>query len=294
MRCPNPVALPTGGVALFHSHWPEKYRFGAWLTDSEIALATAATADGPFVSHGVILKGSGEASAWDRDAVTDPCVLQHHGKWFLYYMGTHGDEPHPKLETPGWWVYRNNQRIGCAVADRPEGPWKRLGQLDVMPPEGVLCSNPVVCETKDGRFLMVFKWVENRRPAPAYGPIHIGSAIADSPSGPFRLVAKEVFPVPGVNFPGEEPCLWREGGRLCCLIHDKGTNYSAFPRALIRFESEDGISWTKKGVEFKRESIDRLERPFLLVQNDAKPVLFATAKDNSRTYKTRIVALTKE
>ena len=127
MRCPNPVALPTGGVALFHSHWPEKYRFGAWLTDSEIALATAATADGPFVSHGVILKGAGEASAWDRDAVTDPCVLQHNGKWFLYYMGTHGDEPHPKLETPGWWVCRNNQRIGCAVADRPEGPWKRLG-----------------------------------------------------------------------------------------------------------------------------------------------------------------------
>ncbi|MCQ2395786.1 MAG: hypothetical protein MJ249_16010 [Kiritimatiellae bacterium] len=29
-------------------------------------------------------------------------------------------------------------------------------------------------------------------------------------------------------------------------------------------------------------------------QYDAKPVLFATAKDNSRTYKTRIVALTKE
>ena len=175
-----------------------------------------------------------------------------------------------------------------------EGGWKLDVQYPVALPTGVLCSNPVVCETKDGRFLMVFKWVENRRPAPAYGPIHIGSAIADSPSGPFRLVAKEVFPVPGVNFPGEEPCLWREGERLCCLIHDKGTNYSSSPRALIRFESEDGISWTKKGVAFKRESIDRLERPFLLVRNDAKPVLFATAKDNSRTYKTRIVALTKE
>ena len=61
---------------------------------------------------------------------------------------------------------------------------------------------------------------------------------------PFRLVSKDAFPAAG------------EEGRLCCLIHDMGTNYSAHPRALIRFESEDGISWTKKGVAFKKVTIN--------------------------------------
>ena len=38
-------------------------------------------------------------------------------------------------KTSKWWVNRNNQRIGVAVADDPNGPWKRFDKplIDAKP-----------------------------------------------------------------------------------------------------------------------------------------------------------------
>ena len=48
----------------------------------------------------------------------NPTVIRARGKYYLYYMGNTGDG--------SFWSHRNNQRIGVAVADKPEGPWRDL------------------------------------------------------------------------------------------------------------------------------------------------------------------------
>ncbi len=64
------------------------------------------------------------------------------------------------------WLHRNNQRIGVAVANDPNGPWKRFDKpvLDITynddtAPDALMTSNPSVCQMKDGKILMVYKAV---------------------------------------------------------------------------------------------------------------------------------------
>ena len=65
--------------------------------------------------------------------------------------------------TGDWWEHRNNQRIGVAYTDNPEGEWIKLDNpvIDVSK-EGIdslMVSNPTALVTKDNKILMVYKAV---------------------------------------------------------------------------------------------------------------------------------------
>lgn len=55
-----------------------------------------------------------------------------------------------------WWEYRNNQRVGVAVADHPAGPWTRFNKplIDVTRHsfDHLATSNPTVCVGPEGNF----------------------------------------------------------------------------------------------------------------------------------------------
>lgn len=280
--CPTPTRLPDGRFALVHSRWPEKFGFESWCMKSEIALAVADVALGPYRFVGTLLRGAGTPGAWDRDVAHNPYLFCHGGKYYLYYMGTRGTEGDRKS-------FLSNQRIGVAVADKAEGPW-RCAEKPIFPedPRRAMCSNPSVCELPDGRILMVYKWMVS--PWSTNPEVHLGAAIAARPEGPFEIVNENVFPAPGVRFAGEDPCLWTENGKVVCVIHDMGKCYSPHSRALVRFESEDGIRWTNRGALLVRGDIHRLERPYVLALSEGERLLFAASKPSAVGESSEIVA----
>jgi len=175
-----------------------------------------------------------------------------------------------------WWDHRNHQRIGVAVAAAPEGPWQRLDHpvLDVSPGhwDSLMVSNPTVTDTPDGRYLMIYKGVEEG-PAPFGGRVLHGAAWADSPTGPFEKHPEPLFDESGVKFGFEDPFIWREDDGYFCIIKDMCGHIShSGESSLVLMHSSDGIHWEKsepcqvQGRKVKWDdgmtrSYDRIERP---------------------------------
>ena len=296
--CPSPAYLPDGRVALAFSRWPAKFGFETWKAKSEIALAISESGPlGPYEFVGTILPGSGVEGDFDRDVTHNPCLFVDNGKYYLYYMGTNSGDDHNRTSaivgSEAWKYCGLHQRVGVAVADRVEGPYHRTGKpLFELAPDMTTMSNPAICRMPNGKYLIIVKWGEADGIPRGYPKCRVNhfAAVGDLPLGPFTIVNREIFSVPCANFPGEDPYLWTEGETICCAIHDMGHFYSPEEGALIRFESQDGINWTNKGVLFPRGSVSRLERPAILCGKDGSRLLFAASKPDARDPNSLIVA----
>ncbi|WP_204787665.1 glycoside hydrolase family protein [Paenibacillus oryzisoli] len=297
-----------GRYYLFYSRWPESAGFEAWVTHSEIAYAVADHPLGPFHHVDTIWTNRDRAAGWDRDVTHNPAILRHDNRYYLYYMGTHG--PEFDLDQPAdeatWWAYRNHQRIGVAVADHPAGPWTRGASpvLDVSPGEwdGLLTSNPTVCETPDGRILMMYKGVAEG-PPPKGGAVNAGIAFADHPLGPFRKLPDPTVSNPTNDWAVEDPYVWCQGNHYYALMKDFQGYFTQSERGSVAlFESSDGISWlpSRHVLAFdlrihwahqEPQSVFRLERPQLLFDDSGSPAVLLCAvleRAGSRSYNIRI------
>ncbi|MEM9987513.1 MAG: glycoside hydrolase family protein, partial [Bacteroidota bacterium] len=235
---------------------------------------------------------------WDGMTTHNPTVHKIEGKYYLYYMGTTGDRAivsqpgKPKLN----WQHRNNQRIGVAVADSPNGPWQRFDEpvLDITwgdstAHDALMTSNPSVCQMADGRILMVYKAVGKQYKLPSGGPVVHMVAIADSPTGPFQKYPDPVFTFEGERFPAEDPYIWYQDGRYRAIV--KRIKFEGKKRlfSLVHYDSEDGIDWNRatffdisdRTVTWEdgtTEKFDHLERPQVFIEN-GKPVALLCAAD---------------
>lgn len=292
-------SLTKGDDGLYHmyySRWPKNIGW-EWVNYSEIAHATAKSPFGPFTHHDVALPMRKDTTKWDGTTTHNPTILKIKGKYYLYYMGNKGDmklvsKPgKPKLN----WMHRNNQRIGVAVADNPNGPWTRMDKpvLDVSPNEdaydALMTSNPSVCEMKDGKILMVYKAVGKQFKLPAGGPVVHMVAIADSPTGPFTKYPDPVFVFPGERFPAEDPYIWYQDGKYRAVV--KRIKFEGKKRifSLVHYNSNDGITWAKgkyfdisdRTVTFtdgRKIRFNHLERPQVFIENK-EPVALLCAAD---------------
>lgn len=280
--CGSMARTPDGKCHLFFSMWEEKWGFEyGWATHSQIGYAVSDTPDGAYTFRGIVLKGTGIVDGWDRDSVHNPFVLWHEGVFYLYYSGNYGDGTYA--------THTANQRVGVAYTTDPTVGFTR-GDCPVLSPrvgkfDAGGTTNPSVCQMADGRFLMIYKcWSycgDTKK-------VVIGAAFADGPLCTWKRMDEPIFVVDGVPFAAEDPCVYRERGRLYCILKDMGTNYiKDSERSLIRFESDDGISWkeadplffhsrTLSFVDHGEDTIYRLERPFLYLEND-KPCVFFCA-----------------
>ncbi len=278
--CGSMVQDEQGACHLYFSFWPEKYGFDAWVTHSVIGYARAETPDDHYQFKGTILPGSGRAGSFDRDVTHNPTIQCFDGRYYLYYTGNFSD-------SGDWWDHRNHQRIGAAYSETPGGTMIRAELPVIEHPGAVMASNPSVCRLDSGRYLMIYKWVAADRPAPFYGPVFHGGAVADNPMGPFEIFADNLFHVEKAFFPGEDPFVFTRSGRLFCLIKDNATNYSPEPKSLILFESTDeGRNWRQLGVALTRNFVYeggsgaeffRVERPQITFCRD-QIRLFAAVK----------------
>jgi len=295
------VRDPEGKYHLFYSRWPHTRGFAAWVTHSEIAHAVADEPTGPYKHVDVALPARG-AQYWDGLCTHNPTIHAFAGKYYLYYTGNTGDGKNTRKLN---MVHRNNQRIGVAVADHPNGPWMRFDRplIDVsqgdLEPDALMTANPSVCRRPDGTYLMVYKCVGKKEPLPFGGPVVHMVATSDSPTGPFRKHPKPVFTSEGDSFPAEDPCIWTQDGEFHAVVKDMRGAFTGTRNSLALFKSDDGFRWelsqhplvTTAQVNWQErglEKIERLERPQLWLKNGVPAVLFCAAKDGDRTFNVQI------
>jgi len=132
---PN-ILVAEGRYWLFYTGVPKPFRNdGNRVTKTAIGVAVAETADGPWrkLDDNPVLVPSEDTERFDSMRVDDSCLLVRDGKYWLYYKGRKWDD------TPA------NTKMGLAIAEKPEGPYRKH------------VSNPVV---RGGHEVLV--WPEGR------------------------------------------------------------------------------------------------------------------------------------
>lgn len=117
------VQTDDGTCHMIYCRWPKPFK--KWITDAELAYATANDPAGPYTFQRVILgkRGTG-AEFWDGVSCYNPQILEADGKYYLYYTGSNGHN-RKRIDKDGKLI---TQRIGVAVAGHPAGPWVRPRQ----------------------------------------------------------------------------------------------------------------------------------------------------------------------
>lgn len=296
--CGAPVPGDDGRYHLYYSRWPVGTGFApGWAIHSEIAYAVADHPAGPYHHVNIALPARGINPAtgrkyWDGDVTHNPNVFHHDGKYYLYHMGNHGDgKSYPR--------HRNNQRIGLAVADRPEGPWKRFDApiIDVSADRSAfdsLCvTNPAACVRPDGRVLLIYKAVQFIEGKEMGGNVRYGAATAEDPRGPYVKQPGRIFEAdpPGAHWMvAEDPFVWfseKYGNRYYAVTRDVVGTFTGAKDGICLFESADGMNWNPAAhpkvlagrftMEGGAPSPSKLERPALLIVDDEPLYLFGAA-----------------
>ncbi|WP_158967521.1 glycoside hydrolase family protein [Paraglaciecola sp. L3A3] len=282
-----------GQYHLFYSRWPKAYGHNAWLTHSEIAHAVADSPTGPYKHLDVALPARGQ-EYWDGLDTHNPTVHKFGDKYYLYYMGNTGDG---KISKGFNWSHRNNQRIGVAVANHPNGPWKRSDKplIDISSNkdahDALMVSNPSIAQRADGKFVLVYKAVGKQKALPGGGPVVHLVALSDNPDKDFVKQANPVFTKPGEAFPAEDPYIWSQDSQLWAIVKDMHGAFSEVGQSLVLFESTDGLDWhvatnplvSKLQINWRATGIHKvahLERPQLWLKDGVPKVLFAAADEN--------------
>lgn len=302
--CGSMVRGNNGKYYLLYARWPKANGHYAWVTHSEIALARADAPEGPYQHLKVVLPARG-AHYWDGVCTHNPAVVAHNGKFYLYYMGTTGmttvKQP-ASAGDPNWWEYRNNQRIGVAVADDPEGAWQRFDKpvLDVgrdsTAHDALMVSNPAATVDEAGRVVLVYKQVEKNGTRQG-GKVRFGVAFASAFTGPFT---KHNTPIFEANDRGsewmvaEDPYLWHYKGKNYAIVRDVVGKFTGESGALALMTSVNGYDWQPApyakviGKTVYRADgrlfDDKLERPCLYSEKGVPKLLFGAMGIQNRAH----------
>ncbi len=81
---------------------------------------------GPYEFQSVALPAHG-GNFWEGHSVFNIDVVNIGAKFYRYYTGNYGTTNWATnraipMSSEEWWIHRNHQRIGVAVADLPHGP----------------------------------------------------------------------------------------------------------------------------------------------------------------------------
>lgn len=301
----NIIKTKDGKYHAIFSRWPQSRGHLAWVTHSEIAHAVSDKLTGPYKFVNVVLSPRGK-QYWDGDVTHNPHLLEYKGKYYLYYMGNRGsgywektDEnvrPNPKNKE--WWVNRNNQRVGVAVADNINGPWKRFDKplIDVSGTNRMMTSTPTVSIREDGKFLLVYKYVV---PSKEYknGKVIHATALSNSPTGPFKDTGKPFITHPTASFAIDDHVEWHDKNKYYCIAKDSRGVMSPYGEGatLLFVSDKNGLDWkpakkflflapgTIKWNDGSETKCDRTaDMPKLYIENGkSKALIIATLPKNS-------------
>ena len=126
------------------------------------------------------------------------------------------------------------------------------------------------------------------------GPVKHLAAYSESPPGPFIKIEKPIFTNPQKpsddSFIAEDPFIWysKSDSRFMAVVRDIEGVFSGEADGLALFESKNGLNdWAPSEYpivlksSFKWEdgtqSVSRVERPWLMFDEDGKPVMLCGA-----------------
>lgn len=245
-----------GGDGKYHaiySRWLKTRGHLGWVTHSEVAHAVSKNLTGPYTFKNLVLPARGKRY-WDGDCTHNPHVIEYEGKYYLYHMGNKGsgywgetaDTHMPTMKNLEWWVNRNNQRIGLAVADDLNGEWKRFDKplIDIDPTRRMV-STPTVSIRPDGKFLLAYKYVEDEGDHQGGRVIHV-TALSDSPAGPFVDTGVPFIVHPTARFACDDHIEWYQDGHYFCIAKDSRGAWTDDPAGstLWFWSDAEGLDWT--------------------------------------------------
>ncbi len=279
---------------LFYSRWEKKYKFTGWLTHSEIAHATALNPAGPWTYKETVLKGRG-GNKWDAITAHNPKIKFFNNQYYLYYISTNlGDQlcteqelvetAHAGYTHPKWKILRPNQRTGVAVAKSLSGPWVRQEKPLIEPsgPITTLTVNPAICQGQDGRYYLIIK---GDKPNETRFIRNQAIAISNDPDQGFKILEDPVIDY----LDTEDMSVWYDSSR----DYYYGVFHAHSFIGMV--SSPDGVRWKKateyslmsKEFAFKDSTVifpDRLERPFVYLENDEPQVISLAVKKDDEAY----------
>ncbi|MFZ4724536.1 MAG: glycoside hydrolase family protein [Paludibacter sp.] len=306
--CGSVVKGTNGKFYMFYSRWPRANGHYAWLPSSEICLAKSDKPEGPY-KHVKVLLPRRSSKYWDGITTHNPAAIVYKGKYYLYYMGTTGTKEvkmPASMNDPNWWQYRNNQRIGVAVADNPEGDWKRYDKpvIDVSPDstsyDALMMANPAITVDQNGRAILIYKQVAKNGTLKG-GKVRFGVAFANSLLGPYTKYSSPIFESKdGENswMIAEDPFIWNYKGTIYAIVRDVIGLFTNKEAALALLMSRDGINWEPSKypkvvpLRLKLEgdilTDDKLERPCLYLEKGVPKYLFGALGVNKREYSVNV------
>ncbi len=301
--CGSMVKGDDGKYYLFYSRWPRKSGHYAWVTESEVAVAVSNSPTGPY-QHVKVVLPKRDKKFWDADVTHNPTIYKLGNRYYLYYMGTKGtDTFHAPvtMQTKGWWEFRNNQRIGVAVAKSPLGPWERCNKplIDTTTNgfDHLVTNNPAVVQRPDGKIQIIYKGVSNGN-LPYGAKVLHGAAIANHPQGPFTKLPERIFVKEGERFAAEDPYIWFQNGQYWAIVKDMTGAFTHAGTSLALFESKDGLQWQPAKNPLVcttaipwitgTKRVKKLERPQLWIENGVPKVLFCAVYDGEENYNVAI------
>lgn len=189
--------------------------------------------------------GRGEEGSYDDRTVCTPEILEHEGKYYLVYQA---------VKSP--YLRRTKNTIGMAIADSPDGPWKKLDEPILRPSDtgewlGEEDNRFLVKKKGDfdshkvhdpfllyfkGKFYLYYKGeIMGEEMYMGGRETKWGVAIADKPTGPY--IKSEYNPVTNS---GHETCLWKYKDGIAALLTTDGPE-----RNTIQY-AKDGINFEIK------------------------------------------------
>lgn len=277
----SPVVGPDGKVHLFVARWPVSAKFvPGWYTHCEIARYVSKKPEGPFQFKEVVLKGT-ETSSWDKVAPHNPTVQKVGDKYVLLYIANTGKG------------FPASQRIGMLIAEKPDGPWKKVGKdgLLLSPPEDpsiwshkskVGVNNPALLQHPDGRFLLYYK-------ARREGDVRrMGVAIAGNLEGPYVFHKSPLTSNTGEIEDGyafmednKVRLLTTDNARGAGLLWESGSGTS-FGEPMLGFDRMDHYIPEKTVKEATNYRGRKFERPQILIQSGSPTHLYVSSGANIR------------
>jgi len=210
--CPNILIGTDGRYYLYFTGQPACQEA---RTRIDIGLAVADSPEGPFERYGdtPIFSPTAEAGDFDGFRVDDATVFPRGGKYWMYYKGRGYDRP------------TSETKVGLALADRPQGPWRRHGANPVIDVGHEIMAWPHTSG------VALYAWSHG----PAGEPDHAGLYYGED--GVHFDHQLEVEPAPrgaGGYFPDnyDDPAHGRGGAWGICFVPRRGREY------LVRFEMD--------------------------------------------------------
>lgn len=284
--CNSPIEGEDGKIHIFFSRWIARKGMGGWINGSEICHAVADHPEGPFEGVETIL--APRAGYWDATTCHNPSIKKADGKYCLFYMGNSNGKT-------------NTKRIGLAIADSLNGPWKRPGAPLLEPGatgawDDHCTTNPAFIKHPDGKYWLFYKSWNTKAYETDTGPIKgnrkYGLAIADALEGPYVKYAGNPiidFSSKGENTQLEDAFVWMEKKRFKMLARDMGVfNHEDG----IIMESKNGLQWSGPKIAYygaakymdlppapaHLKKWGRFERPQLLFLNNKPAYLYSASQ----------------